>query len=87
MFRRIGQKKILCINCKAILQLALKCPACDEIISVPLIGLAQLNNLKKFLALRMSVKDCIKCPVCDYKAETEKFDKVVVFKEEYSVIN
>jgi RNA polymerase subunit RPABC4/transcription elongation factor Spt4 len=89
IFHKIGQKKLLCSQCKAILQLALKCPACDGIISMPFISLPHLSGLKRFLGFRFSSKSfrkLIKCPVCDYEAGTEKFERVVVFKEEYSVI-
>jgi hypothetical protein len=89
LFRRIGQKKLLCGHCKAILQLAIKCPACDGIISLPFISLAKLISLRKFPGLSIisnSSQYKIKCPVCDYVAGVEKFDRVVVFKGEYAVI-
>lgn len=89
MFPKIGNKKLLCNNCKAILQLALKCPACDGIVAIPFISMIQISRIKKIL--RMSILSNsndgkIRCPVCDYEAGAEQFDRVVVFKEEYSVI-
>jgi RNA polymerase subunit RPABC4/transcription elongation factor Spt4 len=85
----LGQQKMLCRNCKAVLKIALKCPACDGLMAMPFIYAARTNLFMKLLQksfLLKSYRRDLHCPVCDYKAEVEKFDRVVVYKEEYSVI-
>lgn len=88
-FRRIGQKKLLCMNCKAVLQIALKCPACDGIMAMPFISPPQVVKLRLFGLWKRSHGlngHIINCPCCHYSAQIDQFDRVAVFNEEYSII-
>jgi len=89
IFRKIGQKKLLCTNCKAVLQIALKCPACDGIIEMPFISDFALSNIGSILFwnYRKGLNyNRLTCPVCSYMAKRQEFVRVAVFHEEYSII-
>jgi RNA polymerase subunit RPABC4/transcription elongation factor Spt4 len=89
VFHRIGGKKILCTKCRAVLKIALKCPVCDGIFSHPFITQSPAGWISKLLKLRRRKeisKEKLKCPVCDFESEVARFDKVVVYNEEYSLM-
>ncbi|MDX9906648.1 MAG: hypothetical protein RBS55_08695 [Bacteroidales bacterium] len=89
IFRKIGQKKLLCTNCKAVLRIALKCPACDGIMEMPFISDFPLSNIRSimFWNSRKSYKsNPLTCPVCNYHGDRLEFEKVAVYHEEYSII-
>jgi rubrerythrin len=86
-FHEVGQKKLLCMHCKAVLKIALNCPTCDGIIEMPDFMRPKfysiLGRIPNFLFRR---KNSLKCPFCDYSDGYEKFTRIVVFEGGYSII-
>jgi RNA polymerase subunit RPABC4/transcription elongation factor Spt4 len=87
MYHQLGEKKMLCVQCRAVLRIALICPACDSIVEVPKTCFPAMNLINKAIhgMFRLERKE-FTCPVCDYTAEKTLFHKVAVYEDEYSVI-